>query len=76
MRRAKDEKRSVNIFSNIHVTLNFNGKSKAGTIVSCAMAIAIILVAIVLAAKLLAMSFSDTDTLMYWLSSLLSALGC
>ena len=69
MRRAKDEKRSVNIFSNIHVTLNFNGKSKTGTVVICA-------IAIVLAAKLLAMSFSDTDTLMQWLSSFLSALGC
>ncbi|PWM44170.1 MAG: hypothetical protein DBX47_05795 [Clostridiales bacterium] len=70
MRRAKEKKNvEVKILSDNHITFNFNSTPKISIIVFRA-------IMIVLIATLLAMPFSDTDTLMQWISSFLSALGC
>lgn len=69
MKRANKEKNvSVNIFSNINVTFNFDGKSLSNAIVACVLAFA-------LAAKLLTMSSSEVSDLMQVISSLFSALA-
>lgn len=71
LKRAK--KRNVNItaFSGnkVNININFNGKSQTGAVIVYAIVIA-------LAAKLLAMPSSDTNTLIQAISSFLSALGC
>ena len=69
MKRAKEKKGNVTVFSNNHITINFNGSSKLGVIIVC-------VVVVVLLAKLLTMPLSDTNALITWISSLLSELGC
>ena len=70
MKRANKKKRTnVNIFSNIHITLNLEGKSLVSVIVASVLAIAV-------AAKLLTMSSSEVSELMQAIiSSLVSALA-
>lgn len=69
MKRANKKKSvTVNVFSNIHITLNLDGKSLVKAIVVCVLAVA-------LAAKLLTMSASEVSELMQAISSLFSALA-
>lgn len=69
MKRAnKKESVNVNVFSNINITLNLDGKSLVNAIVACVLATA-------LAAKLLTMSSSEVSELMQAFSSLISALA-
>ena len=69
MKRANKKKRTnVNIFSNIHITLNLEGKSLVSVIVASVLAIAV-------AIKLLTMSSSEVSELMQALGSLISALA-
>ncbi len=69
MKRAKDKNVSVNVFSNIQVTINLDGKSVAAVVVACVLAGAV-------AAKLLTMSPSEVSELMQAISSvIISALA-
>lgn len=69
MKRAnKKDGVNVNVFSNINITLNLDGKSLVNAIVACVLATA-------LAAKLLTMSSSEVSELMQAFSSLISALA-
>ncbi len=69
MARATKKNDKVNVFSNNNFSFNFNVSDSAVT------RIVFYFVVLVAISKLLAMPFSDSETLIKLLSSFLSALG-